>query len=216
MAQQPATLNILIADDHEIVRRGLRGVLSEEFPDAQIAEAGDTQATEALLARQSWDLLLLDINMPGRGGLDVLQDAKRLCPHTPVLVLSIYPEEEFALRVLKLGAAAYLNKQSATAELVAAIRKVLAGGKYLTATLAQKLANSLGEDLRQEPHQALSNRELEVLRMIAAGRTIKQIAATLGLSETTIATYRSRIAHKMGLSSNVEHTRYALQHGLVE
>jgi DNA-binding NarL/FixJ family response regulator len=216
MAQQPSTLNILIADDHEIVRRGLRSLLSTEFPGAQIAEAGDARETAALLARQSWDLLLLDINMPGRSGLEVLHDVKRLCPRTPVLVLSVNPEAEFALRALKLGAAAYLNKQSDAAELLAALRKILAGGKYLTAKLAQQLADTLGEDLQQEPHQALSNRELEVLRLIAAGQTLKEIAATLALSETTIGTYRARLAHKMGLSTNVELTRYALQHKLAE
>jgi DNA-binding NarL/FixJ family response regulator len=209
-------IKILIADDHEVVRHGLRDILTKELAGVQIAEAQDSRETGTLLQRESWDLLLLDINMPGRSGLDVLRDAKRLCPKTPVLVLSAYPEEEFALRALKLGASAYLNKQIASAELVAAIRKILAGGKYLTSTLAQKLAASLGEDLQKEPHESLSLRELEVLRMIATGRTVKQIADQLALGEATIATYRSRIAKKMGLFTNVELTRYALQHKLAE
>lgn len=207
---------ILIADDHEVVRHGLRDILTKEFAEVQVVEAQDSRETVNQLQQESWDLLLLDINMPGRSGLDVLREAKRLCPKTPVLVLSAYPEEEFALRALKLGASAYLNKQIASAELVAAIRKILAGGKYLTSTLAHKLAASLGEDLQKEPHESLSLRELEVLRMIASGRTVKEIADQLALGEATIATYRSRIAKKMGLFTNVELTRYALQRKLVE
>lgn len=209
-------MRILIADDHEVVRQGLKAILSREFVGAEIGEAQDSRATVDLLMRGSWDLVLLDINMPGRSGLDVLRDARQLCPKAPVLVLSGYPEEEFALRALKLGAAAYLNKQGAATEMLAAIRKILAGGKYLTATLAQKLADSLGENLQQQPHEALSVRELEVLRLIAGGQSLKQIAASLSLAETTIATYRSRISQKLGLSTNVELTRYALRHHLVE
>ena len=209
-------IRMLIADDHEVVRHGLRDILAKEFADAQIGEAQDSRETVNLLQQEAWDLVLLDINMPGRSGLDVLRDAKRLSPKTPVLVLSAYPEEEFALRALKLGASAYLNKQIASAELVAAIRKILAGGKYLTSTLAQKLADRLGEDLQKEPHESLSIRELEVLRMIASGKTVKEIADQLALGEATIATYRSRIAKKMGLFTNVELTRYALQRKLVE
>ncbi len=209
-------MRILIADDHEVVRHGLRAILSRELADADIGEAKDSREAVRMLMQGPWDLLLLDINMPGRSGLEVLRDARHLCPQARVLVLSAYPEEEFALRALKLGAAAYLNKQSASAELLAAIRKILTGGKYLTATLAQKLANSLGENLQQEPHEALSTRELEVLRLIATGRSLKEMAVSLALAETTIATYRSRISQKMGLTTNVELTRYALQHHLVE
>ncbi len=209
-------IKILIADDHEMVRFGLRAILAREFAGAHIGEAQDAHAAVALLQQESWDLVLLDINLPGRSGLEVLRDAKTLCPKAPVLVLSAYPEEEFALRALKLGAAAYLNKQIASSELVAAIRKILTGGKYLTSTLAQKLADQLGENLQQQPHESLSLRELEVLRMIASGRSVKEIAAQLALGEATIATYRSRIFKKMGLATNVALTRYALQHKLVE
>ncbi len=209
-------MRILIADDHEVVRHGLRAILSREFTAADIGEAKDSREAVRMLMQGTWDLLLLDINMPGRSGLEILRDARHLCPQARVLVLSAYPEEEFALRALKLGAAAYLNKQSASAELLVAIRKILAGGKYLTATLAQKLADNLGENLQQDPHEALSTRELEVLRLIATGRSLKEIAVSLALAETTIATYRSRISQKMDLVTNVELTRYALQHKLVE
>ena len=209
-------ISILIADDHAVVRRGLRDILAEEFSKAKIAEAGDSQQTTQLLLKQDFDLVLLDINMPGRSGLEVLEEARRLRPGTPVLVLSAYPEEEFAIRAFKLGAAGYLNKQSASEELLAAVKKVLAGGKYVTARLAEKLAASMGSEFRQAPHEALSNRELQVLRRIAIGKTLKEVAAELSLSEKTVATYRARIAEKMGLSTNVELARYALQHRLVD
>ena len=209
-------MKILIADDHEVVRHGLRDILCREFGKLKTAEAKDSREAVELLAQQDWDLLLLDINMPGRCGLDVLADARRLRPKTPVLVLSAYPEEEFALRAFKLGAAGYLNKQSAADELLVAVKKALAGGKYVTAALAEKLAASLGGELQQAPHEALSNREMQVLRLVATARTIKEIAAELALSEKTVATYRARIAEKLGLGSNVELARYALQHKLVE
>ncbi|MBI5397386.1 MAG: response regulator transcription factor [Verrucomicrobia bacterium] len=209
-------MKVLIADDHDVVRRGLRDILAKEFGKLKVGEAKDSREAVDLLAQQDWNLLLLDINMPGRSGLDVLADARRLRPKTPVLVLSGYPEEEFALRAFKLGAAGYLNKQSASDELLVAVKKVLAGGKYVTAALAEKLAASLGGELKQAPHEALSNRELQVLRLVATGRTIKEIAGELALSEKTVATYRARIAEKLGLGSNVDLARYALQHKLVE
>jgi DNA-binding NarL/FixJ family response regulator len=209
-------MNILIADDHEMVRRGVRDLLSQEYPKARITEAGDSAATIELLMQQTWDLLLLDINMPGRSGLDVLMEARKLHPATPVVVLSMCPEEEFAVRVFKLGAVAYLNKASAGDELLAAIRKVLAGGKYVSSALAEKLAGRLGGVDPSTPHEALSNRELQVLCLIAQGRSIKEIAAELSLSEKTIGTYRLRIAGKMRLSTNVDLARYALKHALVE
>jgi len=207
---------ILIADDHAGVRRGLRDILAEEFSQAEIAETGDAQQTVQLLRKQDFDLVLLDINMPGRSGLEVLEEARRLRPGTPVLVLSIYPEEEFAIRAFKLGAAGYLNKQSAPEELLIAVKKVLAGGKYVTARLAEKLAAAMGSEFRQAPHEALSNRELQVLQRITMGKTLKEIAAELSLSEKTVATYRARLSGKMGLSTNIELTRYALQHRLVD
>lgn len=207
---------MLVVDDHEVVRRGTRQVLAEGFPGAAFGEAATAADALALLAAERWDLLLLDINLPGRSGLEVLEDVRRLWPRLPVLVLSAYPEEEFAVRCLRLGASGYLTKSSAADELVAAVRKALEGGKYVTAALAERLASVLGGGVRGEPHEALSGRELQVVRLVATGRSMKEIAAELHLSEKTIATYRARIAEKLGVSTNVELTRYALQHKLVE
>jgi len=207
---------ILIVDDHEVVRRGTRQVLAEGFPGAAFGEAASAPEATAALGAQAWDLLILDINIPGRSGLEVLEEVQRLWPKLPVLVLSAYPEEEFAVRCLRLGAAGYLTKNSASDELVAASRKALEGGKYVTAALAERLAAVLGGDVRSEPHEALSGRELQVLRLVATGHTLKEIAAELHLSEKTIATYRARISEKLGVSTNVELTRYALQHRLVD
>jgi DNA-binding NarL/FixJ family response regulator len=210
-------MNVLIVDDHEVVRRGLKQILADAFPDAIFAEAANSQEALDLVGKQRWDILLLDINIPGRNGLEVLEEVHKHQPKTPVLVLSAFPEQDFALRALKLGAAGYLTKQSASDELHAAVRKALDGGKYVTASLAEKLAARLGQDLHQAPpHEALSNRELQILRMISSGKTIKEIASDLSLSEKTIATYRARIAEKLNLATNVEFTRYALKHRLVE
>ena len=206
---------VLIADDHEIVRRGLKGILAEEVVDLEVGEARDSRDAIEAVRKEDWDVLLLDINMPGRNGLEVLEEVKRLRPRLPVLVLSVYPEEDYAVRACKLGASGYLTKQSASDELLAAFRKVLHSGRYVTASLAERLAAALGDPFPQEPHEALSNRELQVLRLIATGRTIKEIAADLSLSEKTVGTYRARISDKMALRTNVELTRYALQHGLV-
>jgi len=209
-------MKVLIVDDHQIVRHGLQELFADAFPELQVGEAKDSQSAFELLVKQEWDLVLVDVNIPGRGGLEVLQEAKRLRPKTPVLVLSAYPEEEFAVRSLKLGASGYLNKSRASDEIVAAAKKALAGGKYVTASLAEKLAASLASVVQQTPHESLSSRELQVLCMVASGRTIKEIAAEIALSEKTVATYRMRIAKKLGLSSNVELTRYALKHRLVD
>jgi DNA-binding NarL/FixJ family response regulator len=208
-------IRILIVDDHEVVRRGLRQVLAEAFPGAVVEEADRSETAVGAIAGTAWDLVLLDVNIPGRSGLEVLEDAKRLRPSMPVLVVSAYPEEEFAVRCIRLGAAGYLTKNTASAELVAAARKALAGGKYVTARLAERLMDVLGGDAPSAPHEALSSRELQVLRLVASGRTGKEIAAELHLSEKTIATYRARISEKLGVSTAVELTRYALQHGLV-
>ncbi len=209
-------MNILIVDDHEMIRRGVRDLLGREYPTAHIQETSEASSTIARLTTEPWDLIVLDINLPGRNGLEVLIEARRLRPNTPVVLLSMCPEEEFAMRAFKLGAAAYLNKASAGDELLTAIRKVLAGGKYVSSAVAETLAERLGCPDTALPHEALSNRELQVLRMIAQGRTIKEIASDLNLSEKTIATYRLRIAEKMHLGTNVEIARYALKHHLVE
>jgi DNA-binding NarL/FixJ family response regulator len=209
-------IQVLIVDDHEIVRRGLREVLADEYHELRVGEAETSAAALSLALAEDWDIVLLDINIPGRSGLDVLEELRRLRPSLPVLVLSGYPEEEFALRSLKLGASGYLNKSRASDELLAAVRKVLAGGKYVTAAIAERLATAYGRDIDREPHESLSNRELQVLRLIATGNTVKEIAADLALSEKTVGTYRSRISQKIGLTTNVELTRYALKHQLVE
>ena len=209
-------LKIIIADDHTVVRHGLKEILTRELGSVKISEARNAREATELLGQGKWDLVLLDINMPGRSGLEVLGDVRQLCPGAAVLVLSAYPEKEFAIRAFKLGAAGYLNKQSAFDELITAVKRVLGGGKYVTASLAEILAGGLGQKRGDAPHEALSNRELQVLRLIAAGKTLKEIAANLSLSEKTVGTYRLRIAQKMQLSSNVELTRYALQHQLVE
>jgi len=209
-------IRVLIIDDHEIVRRGLKEVLEDEYSKLKISEAESSRAALELITTQDWDIVLLDINIPGRNGLEVLTEIKRLRPGTPVLVVSAYPEEEFAIRSLKLGASGYLNKSLAADEILAAVKKVLAGGKYVTASLAEKLASSLGSDAQQSPHESLSSRELQVLRMIASGRSIKEIATEFALSEKTVATYRLRTAKKLGVDSNVELTRYALKHQLAD
>jgi DNA-binding NarL/FixJ family response regulator len=207
---------VLIADDHEIVRHGLRDIFTTRLGKVAVSEAKDAGEAINLLIQKDWDLVLLDINMPGRNGLEVLAEAKRLRPKTPVLVLTAYPEEQFALRAFKAGASGYLTKQSATDELVTAVQRILAGSKYVTASLAERLAVNLGGSDVQAPHEALSNRELQVLRLIAVGKSIKETAAELALSEKTVATYRTRISEKAGLKTNVEIARYALKHGLVE
>lgn len=207
---------VLIADDHEVVRRGLKQILADEFPRVKVLEAQNSQETLQRVAEQPFDLVLLDINMPGRSGLEVLAEIKKQHPNMPVLVLSASPEEDYALRCIKLGASGYVNKQSASDELVGAVKKALAGGRYVTPSLAEKLAESFAGGIQQSPHELLSNRELEVLRLIAVGKTIKEIAAELSLSEKTVATYRTRISEKMRLGTNVELTRYAIQHGLTD
>ena len=207
---------ILIADDHELVRRGLRQLLADTFPELTLGEALDGRQTLEAAAKQSWDIVLLDINMPGRSGIEILQDLKRLHPRLPVVVLSAFPEKDFAIRAFKLGASGYVSKQSASQELMAAINKALAGGRYVTNSLAEALAATIAGDVATYPHEMLSNRELQVLRMVALGKPLKQIADELALSEKTIGTYRTRIGRKLGLSTNVEIARYAARHKLVD
>jgi len=207
---------VLIADDHEVVRRGLREILEDALGDLKLAEAKTAQEAIELVMKQPFDLVLLDINMPGRSGLEVLEEIMRLRPKTAVLVLSVAPEEDYAIRCLKLGAAGYLSKRSASEELVAAVNKAMAGGKYITPGVAEKLAAAVAGKAPETPHGALSKRELEVLKLIAAGKTIKEIACELLLSAKTVATYRARLSEKMGLTTNVELARYAIKHQLTE
>ncbi len=209
-------MKVLVADDHELIRRGLRALLLDHFPDADITGVADAREALEVIDEETWDLALVDINMPGRSGLELLRELKRLKPALPVLVVSAHTEDDFALRALKLGAAGYVSKQSASEVLVGAVRKVLSGGRYVSPAVAERLAQAAAEGWSGNPHENLSHRELQVLQMIAAGKTIKEIAAELALSEKTIATYRSRISEKLALATNVDLTRYAIQHGLVE
>ncbi|HSW06909.1 response regulator transcription factor [Aquabacterium sp.] len=208
-------MRILLVDDHEIVRRGLRQLLAEAWPEASFGTAGTVSAAREAMTREPWQLIVLDINLPEGSGLDLLAQARQLSPRVPVLVLSAYPEEEFAVRAFKLGAAGYLTKASVADEMLLAVQRVLAGGKYVSSALADHLAEALGSPRPESPHDTLSPRELEVLCKVATGSTIKEIAAALQLSDSTIATYRSRISEKLGLTSNVDLARYALQHNLV-
>ncbi|RYY63557.1 MAG: response regulator transcription factor [Chitinophagaceae bacterium] len=208
-------LRILIADDHPIVRRGLREILQDEYTTAVIVEVSDADAVIVECMRQRWDLVISDISMPGRSGLEMLYQLKEQLPNVPVLMLSVYPEEQYAARVLKAGAVGYLNKDMAPQELVGAVRKVLSGSKYITPTVAEKLLESLRRDGHLMEHEALSDREFEVFRMLASGMGIAGIAEQLKLSSTTISTYRARILTKMGARSNADLVRYAMDHSLL-
>ncbi|MEO8615728.1 MAG: response regulator transcription factor [Luteolibacter sp.] len=209
-------MKILIADDHALVRRGMIALLQEKYQDVEIGEASNGSEALAAVMSGPWDLVVADISMPGRSGLDLLQDIKREKPKLPVLVVSGHPEKDYALRALKLGAAGYVSKQCAADILVTAVQRILAGKRYISQDLAEQLAGAMSGDAPGNSHDTLSNRELEVLRLIASGHTIKDISSILALSEKTVATYRSRIAEKMGLSTNVELTRYAMRNGLVD
>ena len=209
-------MRILIADDHAVVRRGLKTILTEEFPHAAFGEAADTAGTLRQLRNDHWDVVVLDITMPGRGGIDVLGQIKQLKPRLPVLVLSMHPEDQYGIRVLQAGAAGYLTKEAAPKELVGAVRKVLSGEKYVSETLAQRLAFRLEPGRETPPHEALSDREYQVMHMIASGKTVTQIAEELSLSVKTVSTYRARVLDKMQMKTNSELTRYAFEMGLVD
>ena len=210
-------MKVLIADDHAIIRRGLEQILVDSLQEIVVGEASNAEDAIKLVRRQEWDVVVLDISMPGRSGLDALKEIKKLKPNLPVLILSIHPEDQFATRVLKAGASGYMTKESAPEELVNAITKVVAGGKYVSASLAEKLAADLERDLGgAPPHKRLSDREYGVLILIASGHTISEIAERLSLSVKTISTYRARILEKTELKSNADLVRYAITHGLVE
>ena len=209
-------MNILIADDHAVVRRGLKEILADAFPDAHFAEAGNGDEVLSQLAKCKYGVLMLDINMPGRSGLDVLRDVKQAYPQLPVIVLSIQPEEQYAMRCLRAGAAAYINKDSAPEVLAQATKKILEGGRYVSPRLAEKLISSFDEPIDKPPHDSLSDREHEVMRMIAAGSSLTTIAEQLHISVKTVSSYRARLLEKMNMESNAEITRYALDHKLID
>jgi two-component system, NarL family, invasion response regulator UvrY len=207
---------ILVVDDHELLRRGLRSILTGAFPELLLVEAADARQALAAAEKDAFDVALVDINLPGRGGLELLQDLRQLHPQMPAIVVSAFPERDYALRAFKLGAAGYVSKQSAETELLWAVRKVLTGGRYVTPSLAEAMAAQLAGEDPEAPHETLSNRELQVLRLVAMNKSLKEIAADLVLSEKTIGTYRTRISQKLGLGTNVELARYAERHKLVD
>lgn len=211
-----ASLRVLVADDHDIVLHGLKQLLLDHFTSVTFGEARNADQALEFCSAENWSVMLLDITMPGRSGLEILTDIKQLRPQLPVLIMSAFPEEEFALRALKGGAAGYIDKRTLAGEIVTAIKRAISGERYVSAALANKLAAQLGGGAPRPAHETLSQREFQVLRFIATGKTIKEIAAALFLSEKTVGTYRTRIAEKLGLGTNVELTRYALQHRLVE
>jgi DNA-binding NarL/FixJ family response regulator len=207
-------MRVLIVDDHAVVRAGLRQILTEAG-EVVVGEAADGHAALELLREADWDLVLLDVALPGRNGIDVLKQIKAEWKRLPVLILSMYPEDQYAIRALRAGASGYMTKESASEELLNAVRKVAAGGRYVSESLAELLACRLDDGTAgDEPHLALSDREYEVLKLIASGRTVSEIGDTLALSVKTISTYRSRILEKMGMKTNAELTHYAVTHGL--
>lgn len=208
-------MRILITDDHAVVRQGLKQILAEEFKRAEFGEAGSAQEAIDRVWKENWDVVVLDITMPGRSGLEVLKEIKKTKPKLPVLVLSMHPEDQFAVRLLKIGASGYMTKESAPNELVGAVKKVMAGGRYISGSLAEKMASYLAIDVQTPPHERLSDREFLVLRLIASGKTPTMIAKELGLSVKTISTYRMRILEKMDMANNAELTHYAIQNSLV-
>ena len=209
-------IRILIADDHAIVRSGLKQIVTSA-PDLEVAgEATSSQEVLALVHAQPWDLVVLDIHMPGRGGLETLKELKREFPKLPVLVLSMYPEDQYAVRALKAGAAGYLSKDSAPDELLTAIRRVLGGGKYISPAVAEQLAVAVNHTKTDKaPHELLSDREYQILCLIASGKTVSEIAAALTLSVKTVSTYRTRVLEKMQMKTNAELTHYAIRNELV-
>ena len=205
---------ILITDDHAILRQGLKQILADEIVDAKFGEAADSAQALALLNKETWDILILDINMPGRNGFEVLNDVRRHFPRLPILVLSSTPEDQLGLRAIRSGAAGYLNKQTAPEQLVNAVRTVLAGGQFISDALAQRIVADLRRDTDRPRHEALSDRELQVFKLTVAGKSLKEIAAELSLSAKTISTFRVRIFEKLGIKSDIELARYAEDHGL--
>ncbi|MBZ5532906.1 MAG: response regulator transcription factor [Acidobacteriia bacterium] len=208
-------MRVLIVDDHAILRRGLKDLLADEFHGAAFGEAADARQAIEQLQKKDWDMLLLDITLPGKNGLDLLKEVRIAWPKLPILVLSVYSEDQFAVRVLKAGAQGYMTKESAPEELVNAVRKILAGGRYVSPGLAEKLAQTVGHDFTRTPHETLSDREYEVMCRIAAGKTVTEISGELSLSAKTVSTYRTRILQKLDVKNNAEITRYAIQNKLV-
>ena len=204
-------MHILIADDHAIVRRGLKQLLLEEYPFAIIEEAGAAEALIQKVILNKWDVVICDISMPGRSGIDALQQIKKEAPDLPVLIMSMYPEDQYAIRAFKAGASGYLAKETVHYNLINAVKKVLTGKKFITPAIAEKMANSFSEEKKKQSHEYLSNREYEVFILLASGKSASSIAEQLSISITTVSTYRSRILEKMGMKSNADIIRYTLE-----
>jgi two-component system invasion response regulator UvrY len=209
-------VRILLADDHAVVRRGLKQILAEAFKRAVFGEATNAPEALELVWHENWDIVILDLSMPGRSGLDILKEIKRARPKLPVLILSMHPEDQFAVRLLKAGASGYMTKESAPDELVGAVNKSIAGGRYVSSSLAEKLASLIVHDPSSAPHEGLSDREFLILRMIASGKPVGAIARELSLSVKTVSTYRTRLLEKMHMSNNSELVHYAFQNELVD
>ena len=207
-------MKILIVDDHAVIYQGLKRILDDEFEGATFGEARHSQEALDLVSRERWDLVILDVDLPGRGGLDVLKQMRAEHPKLPVLMFSMHSEEQFAVRALKAGASGYVAKDSASERLVEAIRKAIRGGRYVSAALAEKLAADLSRDVSPVSHEILSDREFEVMRMIAEGKTTTAIADLLSLSVKTVSTYRARILEKLQLETTSQLIRYVIDHGL--
>jgi two-component system invasion response regulator UvrY len=209
-------MRILIVDDHAIVRKGLKHLLLEEYPSSIIEELADGQSLVEKVINEAWDIVICDLDMPGRGGLDALRQIKEISPKLPVLIVSIYPEDQYAVRVLKAGAAGYLNKDVATEELAKAVRQILQGRKFVSSSITEKITEELGRNSGDRaPHELLTNREFEVFKLIASGSSVSEIAEKMSLSSTTISTHRARLLAKMHIKTNAELTRYALDNRLI-
>ncbi|HLK60022.1 MAG TPA: response regulator transcription factor [Chthonomonadaceae bacterium] len=209
-------LKFIVADDHAVVRQGIKQILSAKMENVTVVEAQSANEVMLLIQQRGWDLLILDIGMPGRSGLEVLNEIRSNTSPPPILVLSMYPEDQMAQRVLKAGADGYLTKDSAPEALVLAVRKILSGGKYVSSSFAERIVSNMQKGIPEQPHNALSNREYEVMRLIALGKTVSQVAQQLSLSVKTVSTYRARILNKMGMETNAELIHYAVRNGLMD
>jgi two-component system, NarL family, invasion response regulator UvrY len=209
-------IKVLVADDHAIVRRGIRQILAET-PDITVGgEAGTAEEVRRLVREQRWDVVVLDISLPGGSGMDLLGELRRECPDLRVLILTVYSEEQYAIRAIRAGAAGFLTKESAPDKLLEAVRKIASGGRYVSNELAETLASVLAGDAAGAPHERLSDREFEILKMLASGKTVSEVAQELSLSVKTVSTHRTRLLKKMEMRTNAELTHYAVRNRLVE
>lgn len=209
-------IRILVTDDHSIVRKGIYQILIEEYPSAQIEQANDAESMLEKVAEKEWDIIISDLSMPGKNGLEVLPQIISLRPNTPILIMSIHPAEHYAVRVLKLGASGYLNKDSAPDELINAINIVLRGEKYITPLVAEKIAAAVNKESTKLLHEILSDREFEVFKLLAIGKSISEIAESMTLSVTTVSTYRARLLTKMNFKTNAELTLYCIENNIIQ